>query len=121
MALCTLQPLSGGVAAKGLILLFFFFSVHFMRIKIGFICQISYVGRKTAGLVKNNIAFYCCWTQTREALLLIHQPEDQVDCCWIGFHICDIGVLDGNERESVRVREKTRAREMCGFYFSTAR
>lgn len=94
-----------------------------MRIKIGFICQISYEGGKKNcsiyGHVKKNIVLYCCWNQTREALLLIYQAEDQADCCWIGFHICNINVLDGNERESVRVKEKTREAEedMCVFFF----
>lgn len=46
-------------------------------------------------------------------MLLIYQPEDQAGCCWIGFHICNINVLDSNERESVRVKEKIRERETC--------
>lgn len=46
----------GGFAGKNS----FFFSVGFMRIKIGFICQISYEGRKTVvsvGMLKRILCF----------------------------------------------------------------
>lgn len=69
------------------------------------------------GHAKKNIVFYCCWSQTRETLLLMYQAEDQADCCWIGFHICNINVLDDNERECVRLKETTRKKEdLCLFH-----
>lgn len=69
------------------------------------------------GHAKKNIVFYCCWSQTRETLLLMYQAEDQADCCWIGLHICNINVLDDNERECVRLKETTRKKEdLCLFH-----
>lgn len=91
MALCALQPprLRRDCWGKTL----------FTRIKIGFICQISYERR-------GNIGFYCRWNQTREALLsdisARRSGGSSLDRC---PRICDINVLDGNERESDRERE----------------
>lgn len=84
----------------------FFSTVRFMRTKIGFICQKSYEGRKTAGSAGTLKRILCpdAVASIRQGTPLIHQPGDQADCRRIGSHIWNINALDGNERASARVK-----------------
>lgn len=61
-------------------------------------------GGESCGICRHaerNIGFYCCWNQTREALLsdisARRSGGSSLDRC---PRIRDINVLDGNERES---------------------
>lgn len=47
---------------------------------------------------------------------MIYQPGDQADCCRIGFHICNINALDGNEREWESESENKKEK-ICVFSF----
>lgn len=103
MALCALQPPRLRRDRWG--------KTHsFHENKDWFICQISYERRgENCGICRHaerNIGFYCRWNQTREALLsdisARRSGGSSLDRC---PRICDINVLDGNERESDREGE----------------